>query len=79
MDALSSPRLNPLGRAILETLAYYLPIEENLNIITVVASQGDCPQKLMGASQGDRFIVRELLSGKAWTPELVPPEPRLSV
>jgi hypothetical protein len=55
------------GVQVLETLAYYLPVEENLNIITVIASQGDCPQKLMGASQGDRFIVRELLSGKDQT------------
>jgi hypothetical protein len=52
------------GIQVLETLAYYLPVEEKMNIFTIVASQGDCPQKLMGAGQGDRFIVRELLSGK---------------
>lgn len=52
------------GVQVLETLAYYLPVEEHMNILTVVASQGDCPQKLMGSGRGDRFIVRELLSGK---------------
>ena len=55
------------GLQVLETLAYYLPVEEHLNIITIVASQGDCPQKLMGAQQGDRFIVRELMSGRDQT------------
>src|SRR5262249_5520254 len=50
-----------------ETLAYYLPVEENKNILVIVASQGDCPQKLMGSGHGDRFIVRELLSGKDQT------------
>lgn len=55
------------GVQILETLAYYLPVEENLNIVTIVASQGDCPQKLVGSGRGDRFIVRELLSGKEQT------------
>jgi hypothetical protein len=49
------------GVQLLETLAYYLPVEEKCNIITVVASQGDCPQKLFGAGAGDRFLVRELL------------------
>ncbi len=49
------------GVQLLETLAYYLPVEEKLNIITIVASQGDCPQKLFGAGAGDRFLVRELL------------------
>lgn len=55
------------GVQVLETLAYYLPVEERLNIVTIVASQGDCPQKLVGAGKGDRFIVRELLSGKEQT------------
>jgi hypothetical protein len=49
------------GVQFLETLAHYLPVEEKRNIITIIASQGDCPQKLMGAGGGDRFIVRELL------------------
>jgi hypothetical protein len=53
------------GVQLLETLAYYLPVEEKLNIITVVASQGDCPQKLFGAGDGDRFLVRELLKEQA--------------
>jgi hypothetical protein len=49
------------GVQLLETLAYYLPVEEKKNIIIVVASQGDCPQKLFGTGSGDRFLVRELL------------------
>lgn len=49
------------GVQLLETLAYYLPVEERNNILLLVASQGDCPQKLMGSGEGDRFIVRELL------------------
>ena len=40
---------------ILETLAFVLPTQ-HLNIITIVASQGDMPQKLSGGGQGDRFI-----------------------
>jgi hypothetical protein len=49
------------GVQLLETLAYYLPVEEQKNILLLVASQGDCPQKLMGSGEGDRLIVRELL------------------
>ena len=52
------------GCQVCETLAYYLPVEHHTNILTVVASQGDCPQKLMGGQQGDRFIVRSLLADK---------------
>jgi hypothetical protein len=49
------------GVQFLETLAHTLPVDENRNILVVLASQGDCPQKLMGSGAGDRFIVRELL------------------
>jgi len=52
------------GCQVLETLAYYLPVENNLNVITVVASQGECPQKLLGGQKGDRFIVRSLLANQ---------------
>lgn len=48
---------------ILETLAYVLPTQHH-NILTVVASQGDMPQKLSGGGDGDRFIPLYLLSGK---------------
>jgi hypothetical protein len=48
---------------ILETLAYVLP-SEHLNIITVIASQGDIPQKLSGSGEGDRFIPLYLLADK---------------
>lgn len=48
---------------ILETLAYVLPTQHH-NIMTVVASQGDMPQKLSGGGEGDRFIPLYLLSGK---------------
>ncbi len=48
---------------ILETLAYVLPTQHH-NILTVVASQGDMPQKLSGGGEGDRFIPLYLLSGK---------------
>ena len=40
---------------ILETLAYVLPTQ-HLNIITIIASQGDMPQKLSGGGEGDRFV-----------------------
>lgn len=50
------------GCQVLETLAYYLPVEYNMNILTLVASQGECPQKLLGGQKGDRFIVRSLLA-----------------
>jgi Family of unknown function (DUF6079) len=46
---------------ILETLAYVLPTE-HLNIITIIASQGDVPQKLSGGGEGDRFIPLLLLA-----------------
>jgi len=52
------------GCQVLETLAYNLPVENNLNIITLVASQGECPQKLFGGQKGDRFIVRSLLANQ---------------
>jgi hypothetical protein len=48
---------------ILETLAFVLP-SQNLNIITLIASQGDMPQKLSGAGAGDRFIPLYLLADK---------------
>lgn len=48
---------------ILETLAFVLPTS-HLNIITIIASQGDMPQKLSGGGQGDRFIPLYLLADK---------------
>jgi hypothetical protein len=48
---------------ILETLGFVLPTE-HLNIITIIASQGDMPQKLSGGGQGDRFIPLLLLADK---------------
>jgi hypothetical protein len=48
---------------VLETLAYVLPTQ-HYNILTVVASQGDMPQKLSGGGAGDRFIPLYLLAGK---------------
>jgi hypothetical protein len=48
---------------ILETLAFVLPAQ-NLNIITLIASQGDMPQKLSGGGAGDRFIPLYLLADK---------------
>ncbi|HEX7376077.1 MAG TPA: hypothetical protein VF278_03145 [Pirellulales bacterium] len=48
---------------ILETLAYVLPTR-HLNIITIIASQGDMPQKLSGGGQGDRFVPLYLLADK---------------
>lgn len=48
---------------ILETLAYVLP-SDHYNIITVIASQGDMPQKLSGGGEGDRFIPLYLLADK---------------
>ena len=52
------------GCQVLETLAYYLPVENHMNILTVVASQGECPMKLLGGQKGDRFIVRSLLANQ---------------
>lgn len=48
---------------VLETLAYVLPTQ-HLNILTVIASQGDMPQKLSGGGEGDRFIPLYLLADK---------------
>lgn len=48
---------------ILETLAFVLPTH-HLNIVTIVASQGDMPQKLSGGGQGDRFMPLYLLADK---------------
>jgi hypothetical protein len=53
------------GCQVLESLAYVLPVEEHRNVLTIVASQGDVPQKLMGGGQGDRFIVRPLLGDRS--------------
>ncbi len=52
------------GCQVLETLAYYLPVESHMNVLTLVASQGECPQKLLGEQKGDRFIVRSLLANQ---------------
>ncbi len=41
------------GCQVLESLAYVLPVNEHRNVLTIVASQGDVPQKLMGGGQGD--------------------------
>lgn len=49
---------------VLETLAFVLPTQ-HLNIITIIASQGDVPQKLAGGGGGDRFIVLPLLADKS--------------
>jgi hypothetical protein len=48
---------------ILETLAFVLP-SENRNVLTLIASQGDMPQKLSGGGKGDRFIPLYLLADK---------------
>ncbi len=48
---------------ILETLAFVLPTN-HLNIVTIIASQGDMPQKLSGGGQGDRFMPLYLLADK---------------
>ena len=48
---------------VLETLAYVLPTQ-HLNILTIIASQGDMPQKLSGGGEGDRFIPLYLLADK---------------
>jgi hypothetical protein len=48
---------------VLETLAFVLP-SQHRNIITIIASQGDMPQKLSGSGQGDRFIPLLLLADK---------------
>ncbi|MGI8601810.1 MAG: hypothetical protein ACR2OZ_02295 [Verrucomicrobiales bacterium] len=45
---------------MLETLAHILP-GEGVNVITVIASQGDVPQKLSGGGKNDRFIPLILL------------------
>jgi hypothetical protein len=48
---------------ILETLAFVLPTQ-HLNIVTLIASQGDMPQKLSGGGTGDRFMPLYLLADK---------------
>lgn len=48
---------------VLETLAYVLPTQ-HLKIITIIASQGDMPQKLSGGGEGDRFVPLYLLADK---------------
>jgi hypothetical protein len=48
---------------ILETLAFVLPTE-HYNVLTLVASQGDMPQKLSGGAEGDRFMPLYLLADK---------------
>jgi hypothetical protein len=48
---------------VLETLAFVLPTE-HCNIITLIASQGDMPQKLSGGGEGDRFIPLYLLADR---------------
>jgi hypothetical protein len=59
------------GVQFLETLAHTLPVDENRNILVILASQGDCPQKLMGSGAGDRFIVRDLLKEQTDYGEIV--------
>ena len=49
---------------VLETLGYVLPVDEGAKIWVVVASQGDMPQKLSGAHEGDRFIQLPLLADR---------------
>lgn len=49
---------------VLETLGYVLPVDEGAKIWAVVASQGDMPQKLSGAHEGDRFIQLPLLADR---------------
>ena len=48
---------------MLETLAFVLPTQ-HYNILTIIASQGDMPQKLSGGGEGDRFIPLPLLADK---------------
>lgn len=48
---------------VLETLAFVLPTA-HFNIITIIASQGDMPQKLSGGGKGDRFMPLYLLADK---------------
>ena len=48
---------------VLETLAHVLPVQ-HLNIITIIASQGDMPQKLSGGGPGDRFLPLYLLADR---------------
>ncbi|MEI6176958.1 MAG: hypothetical protein WCS43_08705 [Verrucomicrobiota bacterium] len=49
---------------VLETLAHVLP-GEGINVITIIASQGDIPQKLSGGGKSDRFIPLILLGDKS--------------
>jgi len=48
---------------VLETLAFILPTA-HYNIITLIASQGDMPQKLSGGGEGDRFVPLYLLADR---------------
>ena len=49
---------------VLETLAHILP-GEGVNVITIIASQGDIPQKLSGGGKNDRFIPLILLGDQS--------------
>ena len=49
---------------VLETLAHVLPGEGH-NVLTIIASQGDIPQKLSGGGKSDRFIPLILLGDKS--------------
>jgi len=49
---------------VLETLAHVLP-GEGINVITIIASQGDIPQKLSGGGKSDRFVPLILLGDKS--------------
>lgn len=49
---------------VLETLAFHLPVDERLRIITVVASQSAPPGKLAGGAQGDRFRTFPLFASE---------------
>ncbi|MCX6880254.1 MAG: hypothetical protein NTW21_41585 [Verrucomicrobia bacterium] len=49
---------------VLETLAHVLP-GDGINVITIIASQGDIPQKLSGGGKSDRFIPLILLGDKS--------------
>jgi hypothetical protein len=51
-----------MRRSLKRSLSFFPA--EHLNIITMVASQGDMPQKLSGGGQGDRFIPLLLLADK---------------
>ena len=50
---------------VLETLAYVLPKDLGMSVLTLVGSQTAVPAKLRGEQGGDRFISRPLLRGPA--------------